>query len=93
MGVTEIAEKLRPQVESSGFNRSVKLDTGADGVIVINGTTITTADGPADCTVSLTLDDLNALLAGDLSPTMAFMTGRIKVQGDMTIAMGLGQLL
>jgi putative sterol carrier protein len=93
MGVKEIAEKLRPQVETSGFKKSVKLDTGPDGVVLIRGTTISTNDEPADCIVSLSLDDLEALLAGDLSPTMAFMTGRIKVKGDMSIAMGLGQLL
>ncbi|PSJ63359.1 SCP2 sterol-binding domain-containing protein [Kumtagia ephedrae] len=93
MGVQQIVEQLRPRVESSDFGKSVKFDTGGDGVIVIDGTTISTADAPTDCTISLTLDDLEALLSGDLSPTMAFMTGRIKVQGDMSVAMALSQLL
>ncbi len=93
MSVQDIAEKLRSRVESADFDKSVKFDTGSDGVIMINGKTISTTDGPADCTISLTLDDLEALIAGDLSPTMAFMTGKIKVTGDMTIAMGLSQLI
>lgn len=93
MGVQEIADKLRGRVEKGGFDKSVKFDTGADGVIVIDGATISTTDAPADCTISLSLDDLEALLAGDLSPTMAFMTGRIKVSGDMSVAMALSQLL
>jgi putative sterol carrier protein len=92
MGVQEIAEQLRPRVESSDFDKSVKFDTG-DGVIVIDGKTISTTDAPVDCTISLTLDDLEELLSGDLSPTMAFMTGRIKVDGDMSVAMALSQLL
>ena len=33
MGIEDIAAKLRSRVEGSGFERSVKLDTGADGVI------------------------------------------------------------
>lgn len=93
MGVQEIAEQLRPRVESSDFDKSVKFDTGGDGVIVIDGGTISTTDAPADCTISLSLENLEALIAGDLSPTMAFMTGKITVDGDMTIAMALSKLL
>jgi putative sterol carrier protein len=28
-----------------------------------------------------------------LNPTMAFMTGKIKIEGDMSIAMALSQLV
>jgi putative sterol carrier protein len=93
MGIQEIAEKLKPQVASSGFDRSVKFDTGADGVIVIDGGNVSTTDGPADCTIKLSLDNLESLIAGDLNPTMAFMTGKLKIEGDMSVAMALQSLL
>ncbi len=93
MGIQAVAEKIKARVESSGFDRSVKFDTGADGVIVIDGNTLSTTDAPADCTIKLSLDDLESLVAGDLNPTMAFMTGKIKVEGDMSVAMGLSKLL
>lgn len=93
MSVQDIAEKIRSRVESSGFDRSVKFDTGGDGVILIDGATIGTADGPADCTIKLSLDDLESLIAGDLNPTMAFMTGKLKIEGDMSVAMALSQFL
>ena len=93
MGIQDIASKLKARVESSGFDRSVKFDTGGDGVIVIDGNTISTTDGPADCTITLSLSDFEDLLAGELSPTTAFMTGKIKVEGDMSVAMALQQLL
>ena len=93
MGVQDIADKLRPQVAAAGFDRSVKFDTGAGGVILIDGAAVSTEDGPADCTISLSLDDLDAMIAGDLSPTTAFMTGRLKVEGDMSVAMALSQLI
>lgn len=93
MGVQDIAEKIRARVESGGFDRSVKFDTGADGVILIDGATLSTTDGPADCTIKLSLDDLESLIAGDLNPTMAFMSGKIKIEGDMTVAMALSQLI
>ena len=93
MAIQHIAEKLKPQVASAGFDRSVKFDTGADGVLVIDGATVSTADGPADCTITLSLDDLESLIAGDLNPTMAFMTGKLKIDGDMSVAMALSQLI
>jgi putative sterol carrier protein len=93
MGVKEIAEQLRPKVEAADFGRSVKFDTGADGVIVIDGTSISTVDAPADCTISLSLENLENLISGDLSPTTAFMTGKIKIDGDMSVAMALQSLL
>ena len=64
-----------------------------DGVIVIDGATISTTDAPADCTIKLSLDDLEALISGDLNPTTAFMTGKIKVEGDMSVAMALSQVI
>ncbi|MEP9389726.1 SCP2 sterol-binding domain-containing protein [Mesorhizobium sp. KR9-304] len=93
MGVVEIADQIKPKVESAGFERSVKFDTGADGVIVIDGATISTSDAPTDCTIKLSLSDLEDLISGDLSPTAAFMTGKIKIEGDMSVAMALSQLI
>lgn len=93
MAIQDIAEKLKPQVASAGFDRSVKFDTGADGVLLVDGGTISTTDGPADCTIKLSLDDLESLIAGDLNPTMAFMTGKLKIEGDMSVAMALSQLI
>jgi len=93
MGVQEIADRMRSRVASAGFEHSVKFDTGSDGVVVIDGATVSTADSPTDCTISLSLDDLDSLIAGDLNPTMAFMAGKLKVEGDMTVAMALSQLL
>lgn len=93
MGIQAIADQIKARVESSGFDRSVKFDTNGDGVIVIDGATISTTDGPADCTIKLSLDNLESLIAGELNPTMAFMTGKIKVEGDMSVAMALSQLI
>jgi len=93
MSVQEIADRMRSRVASAGFEHSVKFDTGSDGVIVIDGATVSNTDAPTDCTIKLSLDDLDSLIAGDLNPTMAFMSGKIKVEGDMTVAMALSQVL
>lgn len=93
MGVQAIVDRIRPKVESAGFERSVKFDTGADGVIVIDGATISTADQDTDCTIRLSLSDLEDMISGELNPTTAFMTGKIKIEGDMSVAMALSQLI
>jgi putative sterol carrier protein len=93
MSMDAIAEKMRAKVTGSGFDRSVKFDCGSNGVIVIDGESVSTADAPADCTITLSQDDLENMLAGELSPTAAFMQGKLKVSGDMSIAMALSQVI
>jgi putative sterol carrier protein len=93
MGVQAIVDQIKPKVESAGFERSVKFDTGQAGVIVIDGATISTADQETDCTIKLSLSDLEDMIAGELNPTTAFMTGKIKIEGDMSVAMALSQLI
>jgi putative sterol carrier protein len=93
MGLDAIADKLRERVAGSGFDKSVKFDMGPDGVIVVDGQTVTTEDTGADCTITISKDDFESLAAGELNPTMAFMQGKLKVDGDMSIAMQLSQIL
>ena len=47
-------------------------------------------DDDADVTMSADTDTFRAILDGDLNPTSAFMTGRLKIDGDMGAAMRLG---
>ena len=93
MSVDEIAAKMKDKVAASGFDRSVKFDLKGEGFIVIDGTSISTEDAPADCTITLSLAHFKDLIAGDLNPPAAFMTGKIKVAGDMSVAMALSQIL
>jgi putative sterol carrier protein len=45
-------------------------------------------DAP-DTTLSLTHGDARAVLSGELEPSVAFMQGRMKVAGDMGVALDL----
>jgi len=47
----------------------------------------------AKCTIAMKDGDLLAMVNGKLSPQMAFMTGKIKIQGDYGLAMKLQQVL
>jgi putative sterol carrier protein len=81
----------------SGLDATLKFDCGDAGSIFIDGTavpnTVTDATGPADCTIKVTLDNLEALIAGDLQATTAFMSGKLQVEGDIAIAMRLSRVL
>lgn len=81
----------------SGLNATVKFDCGADGLIFIDGkstpNSVSNADEVADCTVGISLGDLAAMLAGDLDPVTGFMSGKLKVSGDMSVAMRLQRVV
>jgi putative sterol carrier protein len=43
----------------------------------------------ADCTVNVSLEDFKQLLSGDLNPMAAVMSGKVRINGDMGVAMKL----
>ena len=93
MTLDEIAAEMGKRLSGSGFDRSVKIDLGSDGALTIDGEAVSTDGGDADCTITMSKDDFEALAAGDLNPTAAFMQGKMKVDGDMSAAMALSQVL
>lgn len=50
------------------------------------------AEGP-DCTFAMSAEDFRALVGGRLNPATAFMTGRVKISGDMGLALKVQRLL
>ena len=85
----EITDRIKGAVgDDSGLGKSLKFDLKDAGVIHIDGGSVTNEDKPADLTMTLSLDDLLAIGAGSLDPTMAVMTGKLKLS-DMGAAMAL----
>ncbi len=99
MTLDEITEQFRGRVDKNGgiAGKVVKFNFKEDGVIRIDGratpATVDNADDPADCTVAISKSDFIDMAGGKLNATSAFMGGKLKVDGDMGIAMKLGSIL
>lgn len=51
-----------------------------------------THDAPA-VTIKMTSDDFINMINGQLAPQMAFMTGKLKIDGEMSVALKLQSIL
>ena len=75
--------------------KRVKLDFGGDGVILLDGAAnqVSEEDGAADTTIKVSWEDWQSMAAGQLDGMTAFMTGKLKIEGDMGNAMQLQGVL
>src|SRR6476646_7526200 len=75
--------------------KRVKLDFGDDGAVMLDGSAgqVSEDNGIADTTIKVGWDDWQAMAAGQLDGMTAFMTGKLKVEGDMSNAMQLQGVL
>jgi putative sterol carrier protein len=75
--------------------KRVKLDFGDQGVVLLDGAVnqISEEDGAADTTIKVGWDDWQQMAAGQLDGMTAFMTGKLKIEGDMSNAMQLQGVL
>lgn len=89
----DIPQEMRERVAASDFDKVLKFDCGEDGVLVINRREVTVSDMEADCTITLTTANLKKLLRGQMKPATAFLSGKVKVEGDMSAALQLQSLL
>jgi putative sterol carrier protein len=96
--VTDFFERLKniDAARTAGMHNSYLFDiegagqwlvTVADGSIeVIEGS------GDADCTISTSEENFMKIVSGEQNPTTAYMTGKLKIKGDMGAAMKLQKL-
>jgi putative sterol carrier protein len=97
MSISDIETAFAARLDQfSELGAKLKFDFG-DDKLFIDGTqtpaVMTHEDEDADCTIVITPDNLEKVMHGQLDPTMAFMTGKLKVKGSTAIAMKLSSVL
>ena len=83
--------------DAPNLGKSLKLNL-EEGTIHIDmtqdgGAVVTEEDKDADTVVTTNVDTLDELRTGRLNPMMAMMGGKVKIKGDMGLAMKLQDLL
>ena len=97
--VKEFFELLPGRVDESktaGMNNTYQFEVEGAGtwlVAVDDGkVTVTEGTGDADVTITANEENFGKMVSGDLNPTTAYMTGKLKIKGDMGAAMKLQKL-
>ena len=98
MSLEDLTDQVKGQaLQLAALGYKVKFDVEDEGMILVDGTVnpvvVSNDDDEADCVISLNESNLEKLIAGDLSPTLAYTLGQIKVDGSLGVAMKLASLL
>lgn len=77
------------------FGKKIKFSLDGS-IFVIDGTatppSVITSDGPADTTVTVTLEDFAKLVEKKLNPMIAFTSGKVRLTGDLKGATALQKI-
>jgi putative sterol carrier protein len=98
MSLQQITDGMRERVtDDTGLGAKVKFDFCDDGVVLLDASQIphvvSNDDEDADCTLKIAMSDFIAMTQGELDGATAFMLGKLKVEGDMGLAMKLQGVL
>ena len=99
MAAAEFFESLPSRADPTklaGVNNSYLFDIEGEGqwfVQVADGAIkVTQGGGEADATISASGETFGRIVSGEQNPTAAYMTGKLKVKGDMSAALKLQKL-
>lgn len=96
--ITRITDGLRQAIgEDCGLGARLKLRFEDKGIIYLDArsrpNSVSNDDADADCTLTMSLETFQKMISGEIDGTTAFMQGKLKVAGDMSVAMRVGPLL
>jgi putative sterol carrier protein len=97
--VREFFEGLPGRIDESktaGMNNSYIFDIDGAGTwtVKVSDGSVSVKEGAedGDCTISVSEENFLRMVRGEQNPTTAYMTGKLKVKGDMGAAMKLQKL-
>lgn len=84
---------LNEKLEGADFTGSAKFEIEGEGAIIMDSNGARASDEEADVTLTADAETFQAIMSGEQNATAAFMSGALKVDGDMGMAMTLGTVL
>lgn len=91
--VNQAVTVLNEKLATADFDGTAKFDIEDEGCVMMDATGARAGDEPADVTMSADEETFRGILEGDTNPTSAFMSGKLKIDGDMGMAMKLAAVL
>jgi putative sterol carrier protein len=95
----EFFDNLEAQADEAklaGMTNSYLFDIEGEGqwlvAVADNKITVTEGTGEADATISTSGEVFEKIVSGEQNPTTAYMTGKLKIKGDMGAAMKLQKI-
>jgi len=95
----EFFDSLETRADPSklaGMTNSYLFDIEGEGKWLVNvadgAIAVTEGDGTADATIETSGETFEKIVSGEQNPTTAYMTGKLKIKGDMGAAMKLQKI-
>jgi putative sterol carrier protein len=95
MSLQSLTERVQTLVGTdSGLDATFKFITD-EGIISVDTkqvpNVVTNDDLETECAMEISTKNALDLLSGELNPMMAYMMGKLKIKGDMGVAMKIAQ--
>lgn len=91
--ITAAVAALNDKMSGASFDGTAKFVIEGEGSVIVDENGAHAGDEEADVTLTASVETFEAMMAGDMNPTSAFMSGKLAVDGDMGKAMQLGTVL
>ena len=91
--INDLSEKILRYKKDNKQRKIISKKGKSKYMRYYNSNIVSQENGEADCTITTTAEVLMDLKNGDLNPMMAVMGGKIKIGGDMGLAMKVQTLL